>query len=152
MRSTPSARRVRSCSIATRWPTARSSTSTTCRCLPSRERGSLEPELETLRAYIDWTFFFAAWELKGRFPKLLDDPEKGEAARELYANANELLDEIVAGGLLRAQGVYGFWPARADGEDVVLGEGVRLPMLRQQTVHPDGRPNLLARRLRRTGR
>ena len=102
----------------------------------------LEPELETLRAYIDWTFFFAAWELKGRFPKLLDDPEKGEAARELYANANELLDEIVAGGLLRARGVYGFWPARADGEDVVLGEGVRLPMLRQQTVHPDGRPNL----------
>ena len=102
----------------------------------------LEPELETLREYIDWTFFFAAWELKGRFPKLLDDPEKGEAARELYANANELLDEIVAGGLLRARGVYGFWPARADGEDVVLGEGVRLPMLRQQTVHPDGRPNL----------
>ena len=102
----------------------------------------LEPELETLRAYIDWTFFFAAWELKGRFPKLLDDPEKGEAARELYANANELLDEIVAGGLLQARGVYGFWPARADGEDVVLGEGVRLPMLRQQTVHPDGRPNL----------
>ena len=102
----------------------------------------LEPELETLRGYIDWTFFFAAWELKGRFPKLLDDPEKGEAARELYANANELLDEIVAGGLLRARGVYGFWPARADGEDVVLGEGVRLPMLRQQTVHPDGRPNL----------
>jgi 5-methyltetrahydrofolate--homocysteine methyltransferase len=102
----------------------------------------LEPELETLRGYIDWTFFFAAWELKGRFPKLLDDPEKGEAARELYANANELLDEIVAGRLLRAQGVYGFWPARADGEDVVLDGGVRLPMLRQQTVHPDGRPNL----------
>ncbi|MGZ4395767.1 MAG: vitamin B12 dependent-methionine synthase activation domain-containing protein, partial [Gaiellaceae bacterium] len=102
----------------------------------------VEPALETLRDYIDWTFFFAAWELKGRFPKLLDDPEKGEAARELYANANELLDEIVAGGLLRARGVYGFWPASADGEDVVLDGGLRLPMLRQQTVHPDGRPNL----------
>jgi len=102
----------------------------------------VEPALDTLRDYIDWTFFFAAWELKGRFPKLLDDPEKGEAARELYANANELLDEIVAGGLLRAQGVYGFWPASAEGEDVVLDGGLRLPMLRQQTVHPDGRPNL----------
>jgi len=102
----------------------------------------VEPALETLREYVDWTFFFAAWELKGRFPKLLDDPEKGEAARELYANANELLDEIVAGGLLRVSGVYGFWPARAEGEDVVLDGGVRLPMLRQQTVHPDGRPNL----------
>jgi 5-methyltetrahydrofolate--homocysteine methyltransferase len=102
----------------------------------------VEPKLETLRGYIDWTFFFAAWELKGRFPKLLDDPEKGEAARELYANANELLDEIVAGGLLQARGVYGFWPARADGEDVALADGTRLPMLRQQTVHPDGRPNL----------
>ncbi len=103
---------------------------------------AIEPDLATLRDYIDWTFFFAAWELKGRFPKILDDPEKGEAARELYGNANELLDEIVAGGLLQARGVYGFWPARADGEDIVVGDGHRLPMLRQQTVHPDGRPNL----------
>ena len=102
----------------------------------------VEPQLETLREYIDWTFFFSAWELKGRFPKLLDDPVKGEAARELYANANELLDEIVAGELLRPRGVHGFWPARADGEDIVLEERLRLPMLRQQTVHPDGRPNL----------
>ena len=102
---------------------------------------TVEPALATLRDYIDWTFFFSAWELKGRFPKLLDDPEKGEAARELYADANKLLDEIVAGDLLRPRGVYGFWPAHADGEDILLEEA-RMPMLRQQTVHPDGRPNL----------
>ena len=51
----------------------------------------------TLRDYIDWTFFFHAWELKGRYPAILDDPEKGEVARDLFAAANELLDEIVAG-------------------------------------------------------
>jgi 5-methyltetrahydrofolate--homocysteine methyltransferase len=101
----------------------------------------IEPELAELREYVDWQFFFHAWELKGKFPKLLDDPVKGEAARELYAHANELLDEIVAGELLRARGVYGFWPAQAEGDDLVLGNGVRFPMLRQQVDHGDERPN-----------
>jgi 5-methyltetrahydrofolate--homocysteine methyltransferase len=100
----------------------------------------VEPEIATLRDYIDWTFFFHAWELKGRFPAILDDPEKGPVARELHAAANELLDEIVAGGLLQARGVYGFWPARAEGDDVVL-DGTRFPMLRQQADHDDSRPN-----------
>jgi 5-methyltetrahydrofolate--homocysteine methyltransferase len=102
---------------------------------------TVEPDLAVLREYVDWTFFFHAWELKGRFPKILDDPTVGEAARELYANANTLLDEIVAGGLLRARGVYGFWPAAAEGDDVVLEGGVRFPMLRQQADHADSRPN-----------
>ena len=66
---------------------------------------------------------------------------KGEAARELYDNATELLDEIVAGKLLQARGVYGFWPAQAEGDDIVLGNGVRFPMLRQQADHGDERPN-----------
>ena len=61
-------------------------------------------------------------------------------SRDLYENANELLDEIVAGGLLRGAGVYGFWPAAADGDDVVLANGVRFPMLRQQADHAT-RPN-----------
>ena len=94
-----------------------------------------------LREYVDWTFFFHAWELKGRFPKILDDPVVGAAARDLYENANELLDEIVAGELLQARGVYGFWPAVAEGDDVVLANGVRFPMLRQQADHQDSRPN-----------
>ena len=101
----------------------------------------VEPDLAVLRRYIDWQFFFHAWELKGRFPALLDDPEKGPAARELFDAANELLDEIVAGGLLTARGVYGFWPAQAEGDDVVLGNGVRFRLLRQQAAHEDGRPS-----------
>ena len=101
----------------------------------------VEVDIPTLRAYIDWSFFFHAWELKGRYPAILDDPEKGEVARDLFAAANELLDEVIAGDLLRAQGVYGFWPARAEGDDIVLDGGVRFPMLRQQADHDDSRPN-----------
>jgi 5-methyltetrahydrofolate--homocysteine methyltransferase len=109
----------------------------------------VEEDLATLREYVDWSFFFHAWELKGRYPAILDDPEKGAAARDLFAAANELLDEIVANGSLRASGVHGFWPARAEGDDVVLetrgpggpSDGVRFPMLRQQADHADSRPN-----------
>jgi 5-methyltetrahydrofolate--homocysteine methyltransferase len=101
----------------------------------------VEPSLTTLREYIDWTFFFTAWELRGRFPAILDHPEHGQAARELYKEANELLDEIVEKDLLRARGVYGFWGAHAEGDDVVLEVGIRFPMLRQQVDHGDDRPN-----------
>ena len=93
-----------------------------------------------MRGYVDWTFFFHAWELKGRYPAILDDPEKGSVARELFADANELLDEVAAAGSLQARGVYGFWPASAEGDDVVL-DGSRFPMLRQQADHADSRPN-----------
>jgi 5-methyltetrahydrofolate--homocysteine methyltransferase len=95
--------------------------------------------LETLREYIDWTFFFSAWQLKGRFPKILDHPTRGQAARELYGHANELLDRIIGEKLLTASGVYGFWPAASEGDDIVLyadetreRECERFPMLRQQ--------------------
>ncbi|WBB80984.1 methionine synthase [Micromonospora sp. WMMD882] len=96
----------------------------------------VRPDLGTLREMIDWQFFFLAWELKGRYPAILEQP----AARELYDDGNALLDEIVAAGSLTAHGVYGFWPAHAEGDDLVV-DGVRLPMLRQQTAKPDGRPN-----------
>jgi len=101
----------------------------------------VEADVAVLRDYVDWTFFFHAWELKGRYPAILDDPEKGEVARDLFGAANELLDEIVARGLLQARGVYGFWHARAEEDDVVLDGGVRFPMLRQQAAHGDSRPN-----------
>ena len=101
----------------------------------------VEEDLATLREYVDWTFFFHAWELKGRYPAILDDPEKGAVARDLFAGANELLDEVVADGSLQARGVYGFWPARAEGDDLVLDGGIRFPMLRQQADHADSRPN-----------
>jgi len=102
---------------------------------------AVSPSLAELRPMIDWTFFFLAWELKGKYPAILDDP----AARELFDDATELLDEIVAEGLLTARGGYGYWAARADGDDIVVspdaGPDVRLPMLRQQTAKPAGRPN-----------
>jgi 5-methyltetrahydrofolate--homocysteine methyltransferase len=101
----------------------------------------VEEDITTLREYVDWTFFFHAWELKGRYPAILDDPEKGAVARDLFAGANELLDEVARDGSLQARGVYGFWPANADGDDVVLEDGSRFPMLRQQADHADSRPN-----------
>jgi 5-methyltetrahydrofolate--homocysteine methyltransferase len=101
----------------------------------------VEADVSVLREYIDWTYFFHAWELKGRYPAILEDPKKGDVARDLFAAANELLDEIVADGLLGARGIYGFWPARAEEDDVVVNGGVRFPMLRQQADHADSRPN-----------
>jgi 5-methyltetrahydrofolate--homocysteine methyltransferase len=102
---------------------------------------TVEPDLAELRDYIDWTFFFTAWELKGRYPQILDHPAHGAAARELFEAANALLDRIVAEASLRARGVYGFWPATAEGEDLVLADGIRFPMLRQQADHDDDRPS-----------
>ena len=102
----------------------------------------IEPKLSKLREYIDWTFFFHAWELKGKFPAILESPSHGAAARELFGHAEELLDEIEAKGWLHAKGVYGFWGAHAEGDDIVLDNGVRLPMLRQQVDHGDDKPYL----------
>jgi len=109
---------------------------------PFTGRKTVEPALATLREYIDWTFFFHAWELKGKYPAILDSPSHGAAARELFEHAQELLDEIQKKGWLRASGVYGFWPARADGDDIALENGVRFPMLRQQVDHGDDKPYL----------
>ncbi|HEY2549974.1 MAG TPA: methionine synthase [Streptosporangiaceae bacterium] len=96
-----------------------------------------EPALAELRKLIDWQFFFLAWELRGKFPAILEQP----AARELYDDGLALLDEIIDGGLLRASGVYGFWPAGADGDDLIVDGGPRFPMLRQQAARSDPRPN-----------
>ena len=105
--------------------------------------------LTDLVPYIDWTFFFHAWELRGRFPGVLDHPKYGDAARELYANATELLDRITSQKLLQARGVYGFWPANADDDDIVVFadaaralELTRFPMLRQQRAKADDKPSV----------
>jgi 5-methyltetrahydrofolate--homocysteine methyltransferase len=122
--------------------------------------------IDELVPFIDWQFFFAAWELKGRFPKIFDDPKIGTAAKDLFDQAQKLLKQIVDGKLIRARGVYGFWPANSDGDDIVLyrepGAGnreplrdpgsripdpgsrqllARFPMLRQQEVIADDKPN-----------
>jgi len=104
--------------------------------------------LSEIVPYIDWRFFFTAWELPGRFPQVLEDPTYGEAARDLYANARRLLERIVAERLLTARAVYGFWPAASEGADVVVYdesrrvERVRFAMLRQQAAKANAEPYL----------
>ena len=77
-------------------------------------------DLAEVVPYIDWTFFFHAWQLRGRFPKILDDAEKGEEARKLYADARTMLDRIVGERWLRAAAVVGLFPANAVGDDIEL--------------------------------
>lgn len=99
---------------------------------------TVTPPIAELRQMIDWQFLFLAWELKGKYPAILDQP----VARELFDDANTLLDQIIAEEAFQARGRYGFWPAHAEGDDIVLEEpAVRFPMLRQQTEKPAGRPN-----------
>ena len=104
--------------------------------------------LEDVSPYIDWTFFFSAWELKGRFPAILEHRQYGDAARELYGHAQTLLKRIVDERLLTLRGVYGFWKANTVGEDILIREpeaGGREPlifnMLRQQEEIGDDKPN-----------
>ncbi len=129
-------------------------------------------DIADLRNYIDWTPFFRAWELAGNYPAILDDKVVGESARNLFADAQEMLDRLIAEGWLTARGVAALWPCCRDGDDIVLfpsrlreglGEGradqsglavplptppasgrgeTRLPFLRQQIVKREGRPNM----------
>jgi len=98
--------------------------------------------------YIDWTFFFHAWQLKGRYPRILDDPEKGEEARKLYADAQDMLASIVAQRWLRARAVVGLFPANASGDDIeIYSDDSRtrvrtvLHNLRKQGRQPKGKYN-----------
>ncbi|MDP9001940.1 MAG: methionine synthase [Myxococcota bacterium] len=95
--------------------------------------------LADIAEYIDWTFFFTAWELAGRFPAIFEDPRHGEAARELYDNGRALLDRIVREHRLVARASFGLWPAQSEGNDIVLYESetrdrsiARFCALRQQ--------------------
>ena len=98
--------------------------------------------LEHLRGFIDWTPFFRAWELHGNYPAILTDEVVGETATQLFADANAMLDQITSEKWLTARGAVGLWPCGRDGDDVVLGNGTRLAMLRQQVKKSRERPNL----------
>jgi 5-methyltetrahydrofolate--homocysteine methyltransferase len=104
--------------------------------------------IDTLRSYIDWSPFFHVWELRGRYPAIFDDPVFGKQAREVFDDAQELLDQIVAKNLLVARGVYAFWPANSVGDDVDLyvDDARRKKLatfyfLRQQMQKPAGQWN-----------
>jgi 5-methyltetrahydrofolate--homocysteine methyltransferase len=103
-------------------------------------------DLAEIRPYIDWTPFFGAWELVGKFPRIFDDPVVGESARQLYADAQAMLDCIVQEKWLTARAVIGFYAAQSVGDDVqLLNDGRSLStihFLRQQIEKPPGRPNL----------
>jgi len=98
-------------------------------------------DLADLAAVFDWTPFFRAWELAGNFPAILQDEIVGESARGLYADAQKMLATIIEEKWLTARGVVGFWPAHREGDDVLLGDGTRLPFLRQQVAKSRGREN-----------
>ena len=109
-------------------------------------------DLSVLRDYIDWSPFFMTWQLIGKYPRIFEDEQIGEEARKLFKDANTLLDRIISEKLLTAKGVYGFWPASSEADDIVINSpdreggdlatnspsltvgssGITFPMLRQQ--------------------
>ena len=104
--------------------------------------------LETLIPYIDWTPFFIAWELAGKYPKILNDEVVGEAAQSLFNDAQQMLTSLRKSKKLTAKAVIGFWPANSEGDDIILfkddartEELTRLYHLRQQTDKPNKQPN-----------
>ena len=106
-------------------------------------------DVAELVPYIDWTPFFRTWGIRSKFPEVLTDPEFADAAAPLYDDALAMLAKIVDEQWFRPKAVIGFWPAQADGDDVVVytdesrtAERVRLHGIRQQATKTDGRPNL----------
>ena len=120
------------------------------RTFPVSSRQALKQRvsLNTLSSYIDWSPFFHVWELRGRYPAIFDDPVIGKQARELFDDAQKLLDEIIGKNLLTARGVFGFWPANCLGDDVDLYTDetraeklATFYFLRQQIQKPAGQVN-----------
>ncbi len=129
-----------------------SSSAAAQRCVVQNTPGTCAPikiALDDLVPYIDWTPFFHVWELRGRYPAILNHPKHGEEARALFADAQKLLDKIVTEKLLVARGVYGFFPANRVGDDIELYTDetrttvlAKLHFLRQQMPKDNGSPNL----------
>ena len=101
--------------------------------------------VKDLKASIDWTPFFRAWELAGTYPAILDDPVVGESARSLFQDAQAMLDQIIAERWVTPKGTVGLWRCRREGDDVLVLAGndwTRVPYLRQQVKKREGRPNM----------
>lgn len=120
-------------------------------CVPEFTGRKVLPDfpLMELVPFIDWSPFFHTWEMRGRYPDLLQDPVRGPAARELLANARELLHRLIERKLIKASGVYGFFPANSEGDDIIVygdssrrRELARFHTLRQQKESQRGKPQL----------
>ena len=101
--------------------------------------------LRDLKASIDWTPFFRAWELAGNYPAILDDPVVGESARNLFADAQQMLDQLIAERWVTPKATVGLWRCKREGDDVLVLAGndwTRLPFLRQQVKKREGRANM----------
>lgn len=105
--------------------------------------------IESLIPYIDWTPFFHSWEMKGSYPNILSDPEKGEEAKKLFNDARQMLNRIVSEKWLHPSAVFGLFPANADGDDIIIYEDETrskvkcvFHTLRQQTRKPPGQANM----------
>ena len=105
--------------------------------------------MERIVPYINWMFFFTIWELRGKFPEIFDHPQYGEEAKKLYGDARDMLKRIVREKWLRANAVYGIFPASAEGDDILIYEDgerkkirTRFTNLRNQTRKEEGQPNL----------
>ena len=108
---------------------------------------AIDASLEDVLPYIDWTPFFLSWDMKGTYPKILDDPKRGEAARQLWDDGQAMLKQLVEEKWLTLKGVLGIWPANADGDDIIVWaddsrtqEKARLHTLRQQMKKDNGAP------------
>src|SRR5678815_401047 len=101
--------------------------------------------LKDLKASIDWTPFFRAWELAGTYPQILDDPVVGESARSLFKDANAMLDQLIAERWVTPKATVGLWRCKREGDDVLILAGndwTRVPFLRQQVKKREGRHNM----------
>ena len=113
---------------------------------PFYGRRVVDIEVAQLVDYIDWTFFFSAWDIVGKYPAILSHPERGEAARDLFEQGKAMLARIIEDKSLQVRAVYGYWAASSRGDDIVLYEGETLqprlvwPMLRQQTTPKTDEP------------
>jgi len=101
--------------------------------------------LEKIIPYIDWTFYFYAWGIRGRYPEILNHPQKGVEATKLFDDAKAILNDLVVGKKIRAKAVIGLFPAYSSGDDIFVekaGQDIRLPQLRDQKKHEKNQPNL----------
>ncbi|ETX15052.1 5-methyltetrahydrofolate--homocysteine methyltransferase [Roseivivax halodurans JCM 10272] len=106
-------------------------------------------DIAAIRPFIDWTPFFNTWEMRGVYPQILNDPTKGPHARELFENANAMLDRIIAQDWFSPRGVAAIWPANSDGDDILVWEDesretlrARMPQLRQQGQKSGNKPHM----------